>query len=70
MAGGTDGGRFAAVEREPLRACPPATRLRCTTLCPVLDAWLHGGVPTAHLTELAGGALALNPGPEPWALNP
>ena len=29
---------------------------KCTTLCPVLDQWLRGGVPTRSITELAGEA--------------
>ena len=29
---------------------------KCTTLCPVLDAFLRGGVPTRSLTEIAGEA--------------
>ena len=29
---------------------------KCTTLCPVLDAWLRGGVPTRVVTEIAGEA--------------
>ena len=44
------------VPREPLLPLAVSVNRRCTTLCPVMDAWLRGGVPTRSLTELAGEA--------------
>ena len=45
-----------AVPREPLLPLAVSVNRRCTTLCPVMDAWLRGGVPTRSLTEFAGEA--------------
>ena len=44
------------VPREPLLPLAVSVNRRCTTLCPVMDAWLRGGVPTRSLTELTGEA--------------
>ena len=42
--------------REPLLPLARSVNEKCTTLCPVLDAFLRGGVPTRSLTEIAGEA--------------
>lgn len=50
-----DGARW--VPREPpLSVLAGRPGQKCTTLCPRLDRWLRGGVPTRHLTELTGEA--------------
>lgn len=56
-----EGGRGAtgfnvAVEREPPLHVLVRRQLKCSTLCPALDAWLRGGIPCGHLTEFAGEA--------------
>lgn len=53
---GRGGSFFAAVEREPPLHVLARRHLKCTTLCPVLDDWLRGGIPCGHLTEFAGEA--------------
>lgn len=45
-----------AVEREPPLHVLARRQLKCSTLCPVLDEWLRGGIPCGHLTEFAGEA--------------
>ena len=44
------------VPREPLLPLSHSVNSKLTTLCPRLDAWLRGGVPTRSVTEIAGEA--------------
>jgi RecA/RadA recombinase len=44
------------VPREPLLPLSRSVNSKLTTLCPRLDAWLRGGVPTRSVTEIAGEA--------------
>ena len=44
------------VPREPLLPLSHSVNSKLTTLCPRLDAWLKGGVPTRSVTEIAGEA--------------
>jgi DNA-repair protein XRCC3 len=44
------------VPREPLLPLSRSVNSKLTTLCPRLDAWLRGGVPTRSVTEIVGEA--------------
>jgi len=44
------------VPREPLLPLSHSVNSKLTTLCPRLDAWLRGGVPTRSVTEITGEA--------------
>ena len=51
-----EGLRNVVVPREPLLPLSRSVNSKLTTLCPRLDAWLRGGVPTRSVTEIVGEA--------------